>query len=189
MAVHALESILLYFVLPLWIATGFADWVCHRATRIERTTGTRESIFHLAMLAEVGLPLLAALFFEVNALLFALMLLALAAHEATAFWDVSLATHSERPVNAFEQHVHSFLELLPLVAILCLVALHPPQFLALFQAGPAAPVFAVVPKQNPLSARYVVVLLTATLLFNVLPFCEELVRCLRAQKKTPGRLQ
>jgi hypothetical protein len=27
--------LLMYFVAPLWIAMGFADWLCHRASRIE----------------------------------------------------------------------------------------------------------------------------------------------------------
>jgi hypothetical protein len=27
--------ILMYFVLPLWLVAGFADWLCHRASHIE----------------------------------------------------------------------------------------------------------------------------------------------------------
>ncbi|MGX7871527.1 hypothetical protein ACVDG5_000110 [Mesorhizobium sp. ORM6] len=26
--------ILMYFVLPVWLIAGFADWLCHRATHI-----------------------------------------------------------------------------------------------------------------------------------------------------------
>ncbi|OBR46151.1 diguanylate cyclase [Paraburkholderia tropica] len=183
MSIASLQAVLLFGVLPTWIAAGFADWACHRATRIERTTGSRESLLHLAMLVEVGIPLLAALFLEVNALVFALMVFAFIAHEATALWDVSLATHSTRPVSAFEQHVHSFLELLPLFAILCLVALHPMQFLALFRVGPQVPSFAPVLKTHPLGPAYVVALLLATLLLNVGPFAEELYRCVRTSRK------
>lgn len=91
MNITSLEAVLLFGILPTWIAAGFADWACHRATRIERTTGSRESLLHLAMLVEVGIPLLAALFLEVNALVFALMVFAFIAHEATALWDVFLA--------------------------------------------------------------------------------------------------
>ena len=36
--------ILMYFILPLWLAAGFADWLCHRATHIETTTGAKESL-------------------------------------------------------------------------------------------------------------------------------------------------
>ncbi|MFF2147014.1 hypothetical protein [Kitasatospora sp. NPDC058190] len=35
------------------------------------------------------------------------------AHGATALWDVALAT-GEREVTPIEQHIHSFLEVLPL---------------------------------------------------------------------------
>jgi len=41
--------ILMYFVLPIWLLSGFADWLCHRATHIETTTGAKESLIHLLM--------------------------------------------------------------------------------------------------------------------------------------------
>jgi hypothetical protein len=30
----------MYFVLPLWLAAGFADYLCHRAASIETTSPT-----------------------------------------------------------------------------------------------------------------------------------------------------
>ena len=54
---QAVVSILLYFILPLWLAAGFADYLCHRASRIETTAGYKESLIHLLMFAEVALPL------------------------------------------------------------------------------------------------------------------------------------
>src|SRR5690242_18849590 len=126
--------ILMYFVLPLWLAAGFADWLCHRATHIETTTGAKESLIHLLMFAEMGAPLLAAIFLEINALIIAFMIVMFLAHEATAFWDVRYAV-TAREVAPNEQHVHSFLEIIPLMAIVCVVSLHWGQFLALFGAG------------------------------------------------------
>jgi hypothetical protein len=41
---------------------------------------------------------------------------AAAAHSATALYDVTLATH-KREVRPIEQHIHSFLEVLPLAGI------------------------------------------------------------------------
>lgn len=35
----AAETLLLYFALPLWLLAGFADYLCHRASRIEVTSG------------------------------------------------------------------------------------------------------------------------------------------------------
>lgn len=98
-------TILMYFVLPVWLAAGFADWLCHRATHIESTTGAKESVIHLLMFAEVGVPLLAAIFFEINAGIILLMIVAFFVHEATALWDVSYAVGG-RKVTPFEQHVH-----------------------------------------------------------------------------------
>ncbi len=43
---------LLYFIMPLWFLAGVADWLCHRASDIEHTTGAKESIIHLLMFAE-----------------------------------------------------------------------------------------------------------------------------------------
>ena len=28
--------ILMYFILPLWLAAGFADWLCHRASHVPK---------------------------------------------------------------------------------------------------------------------------------------------------------
>ena len=41
---EVLRGLLMYFVLPLWLAAGFADYLCHRAVHIEKTSGWRESI-------------------------------------------------------------------------------------------------------------------------------------------------
>jgi hypothetical protein len=37
--------ILMYFILPVWLVAGFADWLCHRASHIETTTGRRNRSF------------------------------------------------------------------------------------------------------------------------------------------------
>lgn len=109
-------QILLYFLMPLWLAAGIADWFCHRASHIETTTGVKESLIHLLMFAEVGIALLAGLFLEINAGVILLMIVVFLLHEATALWDVSYAVTARR-VSPLEQHIHSFLELIPLMAI------------------------------------------------------------------------
>ena len=59
-AEHALAwNVLVFVVLPLWLAAGFSDYLCHRAAHIGRANGARESLLHWLMLAEIGLPLLA----------------------------------------------------------------------------------------------------------------------------------
>jgi hypothetical protein len=172
------RNFLLYFILPLWLWAGVADWLCHRAADIEHTAGPEESLMHLAMLIEIGVPSLAGLFLEITAPLFALMIAAFALHEATALWDVTYAA-SRRTVTPFEQHVHSFLELIPLMAISALATLHWPQFLATFGLVRKSGGRPLRRKQQPLPGPYVATLLGAITLFEWLPYLEELRRCLR----------
>ncbi|WP_457798434.1 diguanylate cyclase [Methylocystis sp. S23] len=171
--------ILAYFIVPLWLAMGLLDWFCHRATQIETTTGAKESLLHLLMFAELGGPLLAALFLDVNALVIAFMIAMFALHEATAIWDVRYA-ETARLVTPFEQHVHSFLEVLPLTALLLVVARHWSQFLALFGAGDEPPRFDLAWKGEEISALYVAAVLGGAILFGLLPYLEELWRGLKA---------
>ncbi|MBZ9891616.1 diguanylate cyclase [Mesorhizobium sp. BR1-1-3] len=176
--------ILMYFLLPVWLVAGFADWLCHRASHIESTTGAKESLIHLLMFAEVGVPLLAAMFLEVNALVIAVMIVTFFIHEATAMWDVRYATTARR-VTPIEQHVHSFLEMIPLMGLVSVVSLHWTQFLALFGAGPETARFDIVWKSQQLPLIYIVCVMAVIVLFELLPYVEKFVRGLRANA---GRL-
>jgi hypothetical protein len=94
-------------------------------------------------------------------------------------WDVSYAT-TARSVTPIEQHVHSFLEMIPLMAILCVVSIHWGQFLALFGVGSERARFDLVWKSEPLPVAYIVSVLVVILLFEFLPYVEEFLRGLRA---------
>ncbi|KIZ40676.1 MULTISPECIES: hypothetical protein [Rhodopseudomonas] len=173
--------ILMYFILPLWLTAGFADWLCHRASHIETTTGAKESLIHLLIFAEVGIPLLAAMFLNINPLVIAVMILMFFVHEVTALWDVSYAT-TARTVTPSEQHVHSFLEMIPLMAIVSVFSLHWGQFLALFGIGPEPLLTDLSWKSQPLPAMYVACIMTLIVLFELLPYVEEFFRGLRANR-------
>jgi len=163
-------------VLPLWIAAGFADYLCHRAARIAQTSGWRESALHLIQLFLVGLPAMAALFLRPNAGFFLLALLCILLHHITAYIDIRYAD-ATRDVKPGEQTVHGFLEILPITAFLLLAVAGWPQFLALFH-GEGSARFA--PEPRFFSATYTAAILAAVFLFNVLPYGEELLRCLKA---------
>jgi hypothetical protein len=178
------RNALMYFVLPIWLAAGFADWMCHRASRIEITSGPKESLIHLLMFVEVAIPITAAMSFEINSLVILVMIVFWAVHEATAVWEVSYAA-DKREVTPIEQYVHSYLGVLPLMSLLLVVVLNWSQFLALFGLGSEAPRFAIVEKNPPLPWSYVSAILATVLLFEVLPYMEELIRGLRANH---GRL-
>lgn len=173
--------ILMYFILPVWLVAGCADWLCHRASHIETTTGAKESILHLLMFAEIGVPLLAAIFLQINAGIIALMIAAFFVHEATALWDVSYAV-TARNVTPIEQHIHSFLEMIPLMAILFIVSLHWGQFQALFGFGSETARFDLNWKEEPLPATYVISIMAVILTFELIPYIEEFFRGLRANR-------
>src|SRR4051812_5488480 len=61
------QRYLMYFIVPAWALVGALDWLWHRQTKIETTSGPQESITHLLMMVEAGTPLLAGLFLETNA--------------------------------------------------------------------------------------------------------------------------
>jgi hypothetical protein len=57
---------------------GLADYLCHRAVRIESTSGVKESLLqllHLLQVGEMAIPTLAAIFLEINALVIAVMII------------------------------------------------------------------------------------------------------------------
>jgi hypothetical protein len=176
------QALLLYFIIPLWFLAGLADWLCHRATDIAHTTGAKESLLHLLMFAEIAVPLLACLFLEINAAIFLLMILAFLAHEATALWDVSYAV-PRRTVSPIEQHVHSFLEMIPLMAGIIVAVRHWGQLLALFGLGPEPARFSIALKGDPLPVLYIVLVLGAALFLELLPYLEELWRGIRAARR------
>jgi hypothetical protein len=174
------RSILMYLVFPLWVAAGLTDWACHRRTGIEATSGLKENLLHLAMSAEVGLGMLAVALLEVNAAVLALVLAVFVVHELTVYWDLHYTTPL-RKVAPFEQMVHSFLELLPLLSLALLAAMQWEQALALVGMGPAAADFSLRLKDQPLPPSYLVGALLAAVLLNGLPLLEETWRCLKAR--------
>src|SRR5262245_3459781 len=127
----------LYIILPLWVAAGTADWFCHRASRVATTSGAKESVIHLLMLAQAGGATLLGPFLEITALVIAIMIACFVAHEITSHWDVHYAV-SRREVTPLEQHVHTYLGTIPFMALSFVIVLHWPQFLALFGAVPEA---------------------------------------------------
>jgi hypothetical protein len=64
---RASQKYMMYFALPAWSVAGALDWLWHRQTKIETTSGPKESILHLMMKAESGISVLAGLFLKPNA--------------------------------------------------------------------------------------------------------------------------
>ncbi len=121
------------------------------------------------------------LFFQPNAGVLTTAAASLGAHEATAIWDVTYA-ESRRKVTPAEQHIHSLLEVVPLMATASLAALHWDQALAVVGRGPVKADFKLRPKVRPLSTRTRAAVIGAVTVFGALPYLEELVRCLRTNR-------
>ncbi|WP_369170892.1 diguanylate cyclase [Streptomyces sp. R28] len=176
----AARRFLLLGLLPLWVVPGLADWWMHRRTGIERTSGTKESAVHALMMTEAGVPVLMGLLARVNPLVLTTMGASALAHGATALYDVSLAT-GEREIRPVEQHIHSFLEVLPLTALAFTACLHPDQVRSTLRGGSHPQDWRLLPKERPLSAGYLAGLAGVIGLGVALPYAEELLRCLRAR--------
>ncbi|ANS69158.1 diguanylate cyclase/phosphodiesterase [Streptomyces lincolnensis] len=175
---------LLYGLLPSWFVPGLADWAMHRRTRIEDTAGTKESLIHSLMMAEVGIPIAFTLRYEVNPLLLIVQLGGAAVHEATALWDVKTAVDSDREVRPVEQHIHSFLESLPFGALASLMCLHADQVGSLLRGGRGDPdAWRLVPRRRPLSRGYLAGIGLAIGTCVLLPYGEELLRCARTARR------
>ncbi|MCL8015456.1 diguanylate cyclase [Streptomyces sp. AS02] len=179
---------LLYGLLPSWFVPGVADWWMHRRTRIEETTGTKESLIHALMMTEVGIPIALTLRYEVNPLLLTVQLGATATHEATALWDVRTAVHSDREVKPVEQHIHSFLESLPFGGLASLMCLHADQVASLLRGGRGDPdAWRLVPRRPPLPRGYLAGVAAAVGTCVLLPYGEELLRCVRTARRDRKR--
>jgi hypothetical protein len=169
---------LLFGVLPAWGLPGLADWACHRRSRIEDPEhgGVRESLTHVLMFAEGAVPMGLVLLAEVNTLVVALLSVSALVHEATARWDLQIATDSDRVVSPLEQQVHTALETIPfLVAMLA----------ALQQAEvpTSSNPWKLRRKATPLPVGYVAGILLGTGITGALPHLEELWRCARKAKQ------
>ncbi|MFC5146764.1 diguanylate cyclase [Streptomyces aureoversilis] len=172
---------LLYGVLPMWVVPAVADWWMHKRTRIEHTSGVKESAVHALMMTEAGVPVAMGLLARINPLVLSVMGGAALAHGATALYDVSLAT-KKREVHPVEQHIHSFLEVLPLSAMAFTACLHADEVRAALRGGRGKHDWALLPKDRPLSAKYLAGLGVAIGAGVILPYAEEMSRCLRARR-------
>jgi hypothetical protein len=164
--------LLMYGVFPLWVAAGFADWICHARTGIAVTSGLAENGLHWLMYAEIAVGVAAAVYFELNAAVLGIVLAVIVVHEATVYGELHYST-IRRDVAPFEQMAHSFMELLPLASLLLLVIL-------------AWPLrwddWSLRPRSGPWPINYIYGALAASLLFNALPLAQETISCLRSRK-------
>lgn len=173
------EALLILVVLPLWWAAGALDWALHRRSGIAQNAGARESAFHLAMLAEGAVAVLALLYFEVDAWLLLLCAVCFVLHELTVWTDLRWV-QGRSTVTPIEQMVHSFQELMPLTGLVLLVSSHGSQALAIFGAGAEPAMWFPRPKTVPLPIPVLAFCLAGSIAVVML-YLEEMVRCVTAR--------
>jgi hypothetical protein len=173
---------MLYVLLPVWFIAGVADYVLHRRTRIENTSGLGEARLHVLQAAEMAVPLLAGLFLAINSLVLALMIVLVLAHTLTALWDAAYTT-PRRHVSPLEQHVHSHLEYVPLVAVALVIMMHWPQLLGLLGLEGGVAEFEIRRKEMPLPTMVVVTVISAVFVVQGLLLAEEFYRTWRMTRQ------
>lgn len=174
-----LFNMILYLCLPLWLVMGCLDYYCHRKSRIEHTTGIKESILHAIMGVQVGIPVFLGLFFHINVLILLIMFVVLVAHELVAHHDVKYALHA-REISILETHAHSFLEVLPFTIVLLIVCINWQAFVDLITLNWAGQMNLTL-RDKPLDQMYIAGYVALMLFADVLPYTEELLRCWRAK--------
>ena len=173
-----LMNLILYGLLPLWGICGFIDWCCHRATRVERTSGVKESLIHSLMGVQLGIPIILCLVFEVNVLVLLICILMWLLHEFVAHWDVHYATPL-RHISIWEVHVHNYMATVPLYLLMLILVLNwdvALQTLTLHWSGQLTLHRLTAPRGG---SGYLPAYLTFMVVFCVFPYLEENIRCLR----------
>jgi hypothetical protein len=177
---QAILGLILFGLLPLWMVAGFVDYLCHRASGIEFTTGVKECVLHIVMGFQVGIPVYLALICEVNVLITLLCLATLVAHEAVAIWDVRLATPVRR-ISTWETHAHAYLLTIPFYTF-ALVALRNWQVFVDTMTLDWSGQLAFVMRDAPIGPKgYMGYYFAVVFGLGLLPYGNELYRCIKVR--------
>ena len=180
-----LINLILYGLLPLWGITGFIDWICHRKSHVESTSGLKESLIHSLMGVQLGIPILLCLAFSVNALILLICAAMWLAHEFVAHWDVKYSA-PKRNITIWEVHVHNYMATVPLYLLMLIVVINWDVAVGLVHGRGE---FSLQRLEKPIgSDSYLPEYLIFMSVLCVFPYLEENYRCLRyaraARKET-----
>ena len=179
-----LIQLMLYVFLPLWGIHGFIDWRCHRAYRIEYTSGLRESLIHSLMGIQMAVPILLCLLFQVNVLIMLICIGAWLAHEAVAHYDVHYAA-PKRHISVWEMHAHNYLATLPMYMLLLIIVINYPVFMKLISFNRQGEFYLQRMPYAHGGDTYLPYYLGFMAVVCVLPYLEENLRCLFTALKHP----
>ena len=109
------ELLLAYCGYLIWLAAGLGDFICHWRTDLPHTSGVAESFTHLLQLALLAVAVVLAIAFEVGPGSALLLLALVIAHAVVGYIDSQIAFRTRRMVRPVEQHLHSVLDMAPVV--------------------------------------------------------------------------
>jgi hypothetical protein len=166
-------NFLAWVLYPLWLAAGAADYLCHRRTHIEHTSGVVESWLHIAQFISIGALLALATLFSITTMVWVCLLALALVHSALSFLDVAYS-EKRRRISPTEQLMHGFLNVIPLIAVGWLGVLNWP----LSSRAASGPWFESTP----------MMLLVSFGALAGAPILEEFVRTLRARGSAASEL-
>ena len=168
--------LILYVILPLWGVTGFIDWVCHRATDIENTSGVKEALIHVLMGVQVAIPIAVGILFEMNVLVFLMCLAALVAHEVVAHFDVKTTMHV-REISIWEVHAHNYLSTIPFYLIALIGVRNPDTVIKTFTFDWGGEMALLLRSEPVGGSAYLPWYVGFMGIICLLPYTEEVFRC------------
>lgn len=124
------------------------------------------------------------MFLEITSLVLVLVIALALLHLATGYLDIAYTT-GRRYISPLEQHVHSYMEVLPLAATALLVVLFWDAFTPIFDAAAASWIF--TRRQQPLPAAAIAAVAIG-LGFAGLAIAEEYRRCSRRAHDARSRV-
>ena len=117
-----LELQLAYAAYLLWLLAGLGDFIRHWRTDLPHTSGLAESVAHLVQLALLGTAVVFGLAFGMGRTLASLLLGLVSLHAIVGYLDARIAFTRHRVVSPVEQHLHSVLDMAPIIAFAWLLA-------------------------------------------------------------------
>ncbi|MDX1920815.1 MAG: hypothetical protein SFU25_08805 [Candidatus Caenarcaniphilales bacterium] len=172
-----LQNYILYFILPFWVLVGTVDYLCHRISKIETTSGIKESFIHLLMVLAMALPVGMGLILKINSLVIVIMIFSFLLHEVLLFLDVSCA-YQIRLISPIEQHIHGFLHVIPFMLVSIVICLNWQDFLSIFKLNG----YSLQWKETPFPKSYLFFITLVAAFLVAFPYLEEFWRSYIALK-------
>lgn len=168
-------QVLVYIGYLVWLLAGTGDFLCHRRTDLPHTSGLGESRLHLLQLTIIGSGLVLWLALAPSLSLLSIELMLVIAHAVFGYLDTRQA-FGRRVITPVEQHVHSILDMAPIIAFGILVG---SEWSAAWQRG-----WVLAMRQPPFAPAIWMLVLAPALLLCVLPALLEFRAAWSARART-----